>query len=102
MWDGHSLRILVAMFIIAPAGLCLGVFMPLGLRTVSRITERSHEYVAWVWAINGFFSVIASILSTILAMVVGFRVLLLLSLGIYLIGALALSRLPEAPPREPA
>jgi Na+-transporting methylmalonyl-CoA/oxaloacetate decarboxylase gamma subunit len=58
--------------------------------------------VAWVWAINGFFSVIASILSTILAMVVGFRVLLLLSLGIYLIGALALSRLPDAAPREPA
>jgi predicted membrane-bound spermidine synthase len=97
-----ALRIFVAMFIIAPAGLSLGVFMPLGLRTVSRLTDRSREYVAWVWAINGFFSVIASILSTILAMVVGFRVLLLLSLGIYLIGALALSRLPDAAPREPA
>src|SRR5262249_39273295 len=54
-------RIFVAMTIIAPAGLCLGVFMPMGLRTVSRMTEKSHEYVAWVWAINGFFSVIASI-----------------------------------------
>ena len=96
------LRILVAMLIIAPAGLCLGIFMPLGLRAVSRISERSHEYVAWVWAINGFFSVIASILSTILAMIVGFRILLLIALVIYLIGALALSRLPEAPPREAA
>jgi MFS family permease len=93
-------RILAATFIIAPAGLCLGIFMPLGLRTVSRLTERSHEYVAWVWAINGFFSVIASILSTILAMVVGFRVLLLIALGVYFIGALALMRMPESPPRE--
>jgi len=91
-----AVRIFVAMCFIAPAGLCLGVFMPLGLRTVSRLSPRSHEYVAWVWAINGFFSVISSILSTILAMVVGFRVLLLVALGVYLVGAFALSRLPEA------
>ncbi|HEX3597649.1 MAG TPA: hypothetical protein VHU80_21220 [Polyangiaceae bacterium] len=97
-----ALRIFIAMSLIAPAGLCLGVFMPLGLRTVSRITARPNEYVAWVWAINGFFSVIASILSTILAMVVGFRLLLVVALSIYLIGALALLRLPEAPAREPA
>ncbi|HVW23807.1 MAG TPA: hypothetical protein VHC69_00460 [Polyangiaceae bacterium] len=95
-------RILVAMCFIAPAGLCLGVFMPLGLRTVSRLSARSHEYVAWVWAINGFFSVIASILSTILAMVVGFRVLLVVALCVYSIGALALGRLPEAKAREAA
>jgi predicted membrane-bound spermidine synthase len=97
-----AVRIFVAMCFIAPAGLCLGIFMPLGLRTVSRISPRSHEYVAWVWAINGFFSVIASILSTILAMVVGFRILLLVALAIYLVGALAISRLPEAKAGEVA
>ena len=39
----------------------------------ARVTERTREYVAWAWAVNGFFSVIASILATILSMIVGFR-----------------------------
>jgi hypothetical protein len=95
-------RVAVTIAVIAPMGLCLGAFMPLGLRSVARITTRSREYVAWAWAVNGFFSVIASVLSTILAMVVGFRVLLLLALAIYMVGALALARIPDRAARDSA
>jgi len=76
-------------------GLCLGAFMPIGLATIGRSTEYSREYVAWAWAVNGFCSVIASILATILAMVIGFKMLMLVALGIYVIGVLALTRVPE-------
>jgi spermidine synthase len=97
------LRIAVAVIILAPVGLCLGAFMPLGLRSIARSTPHAREYVAWAWAVNGFCSVIASILSTILAMVIGFKWLMLLALGIYVVGVLALARLPQnAASRAPA
>jgi MFS family permease len=93
--SADPVRIAVAVLIVGPVGLCLGGFMPLGLRTVAGVSARAREYVAWAWAVNGFFSVIASILATILGMVIGFRWLLLVALAIYFVGAWALLRLPE-------
>jgi spermidine synthase len=93
-------RVTVAVLIIVPIGLCLGAFMPIGLSTIGRTTEHSREYVAWAWAVNGFCSVIASILATILAMIIGFKMLMLVALGIYVIGVFALSRIPEVTGRS--
>ena len=59
--------------VLAPLGLCLGMFMPLGLGRVAALTDHGEEYVAWAWAVNGFFSVIGSVLTTILSMTFGFR-----------------------------
>ncbi|HVU05622.1 MAG TPA: hypothetical protein VHE30_27930 [Polyangiaceae bacterium] len=102
---GSSLgvRVAVALAVVAPFGLCLGAFLPIGLGAVVRLGVSPREYVAWAWAVNGFFSVIASILSTILAMVVGFRALFLVALAVYAVGAFALSRLPagESPAPSP-
>jgi predicted membrane-bound spermidine synthase len=97
LFVGHPiwLRSLLAIVLIAPLGLCLGTFMPIGLKTIAWTTPHKREYIAWAWAVNCFFSVMASILSTILAMVVGFKFVLFLSVAIYIIGALALSRLPQ-------
>ncbi len=81
--------------ILASMGLCLDAFMPLGLRTVSGVTEHGSEYVAWYWAINGFFSVMASVLSTIFSMLIGFTVVMYVGLLIYLIGVNAFCRIPE-------
>ena len=94
---GYSLgfRVLLTITLIAPLGICLGAFMPIGLMTIAGITRHPREYVAWAWAVNGFFSVMASILSTILAMVFGFKLVLSLALAIYAVGALALTRLPQ-------
>ena len=87
-------RILIAFAVLAPLGLCLGMFMPLGLRTVGDMTPHADEYVAWGWAINGVFSVIGSVLTTVLSMSWGFRTVQFIALGLYLIagGALWLLR----------
>jgi spermidine synthase len=86
-------RVLAAVVIVAPLGVALGAFMPLGLVRVARVGEVSREYVAWAWAVNGFFSVISSVLSTILAMVIGFDAIMATALGLYVLAVLALTRL---------
>jgi hypothetical protein len=84
-------RVVVTFLVLAPLGVTLGMLMPLGLGAVSRLTEYPREYVAWSWAVNGFASVTGAILTTILAMILGFNVVILLALAIYL-GALAALR----------
>ena len=97
-WIGSPLavRIAIAILCLAPLGVCLGAFMPIGLRTVAGVTEYQAEFVAWAWAVNGFFSVISSILATMLSMTFGFTVVLALAVVVYLAGILALTRIPEA------
>ena len=85
----------VAVVLLAPVGLCLGAFMPIGLATVAGLSRHGQEYIAWSWAINGYFSVVSSVLATMLSMSFGFRVVLLLAWVVYAIGVLALARIPE-------
>jgi len=92
-----SARVLVTVAIVAPLGLCLGAFMPLGLGTVARLGALRSESIAWGWAVNGVFSVIASMLATILSMTYGFRWLLLAALLIYAVAVLALRAIPLRP-----
>jgi hypothetical protein len=75
---------------LAPLGVCLGMFMPLGLGAVASLSRYAPEYVAWSWAVNGFASVAGSVLATMLAMTYGFDVVLVLALAVY---ALALASL---------
>jgi spermidine synthase len=91
-------RVALAIAALAPLGLCLGAFMPLGLRTVAATTPYAEEFVAWSWAVNGFFSVVSSVLATILAMAVGLERVMLLGLAVYLVGILAMLSIP-APKR---
>ncbi|MGH9208207.1 MAG: hypothetical protein ACRD1G_16905, partial [Acidimicrobiales bacterium] len=85
-----ALRLPIAFAVLAPLGLCLGTFLPLGLGAVAELSEYPREYVAWGWAVNGFASVIGSVLATILAMSFGFTMVLGLALAIYLIALGAL------------
>lgn len=85
-----GVRVLIAFVVLAPLGICLGTFMPLGLGAVAELTEFPREYVAWGWAVNGFASVIGAVLTTILAMTFGFRVVLFLALLVYAVALLAL------------
>jgi hypothetical protein len=89
-----GVRAAVTIVCLTPLGLCLGAFMPLGLRTVAAVTPYHEQYVAWCWAVNGFFSVVASVLATILAMTAGFNQVMLIGLAIYLVGVAAIVRIP--------
>jgi MFS family permease len=90
-----GLRVLVALFWLAPIGVCLGAYMPVGLAAVARLAgeQRAPEYAAWAWAVNGFFSVIGSMLVTIFAMTFGFPTVLLGATLLYVFAALVLARL---------
>ena len=83
----------VVALLCAPLGFCLGMFMPLTISLVARDSAHSREYVAWGWAINGFFSVIGSTLTTMVSMTIGFRAVLFGSVVLYLIVIALLSRL---------
>jgi hypothetical protein len=86
-------RVLVAWLLLFPLGFCLGMFMPLGLTYVGSFGTHGDEYIAWGWAVNGFFSVIGSVLTTILSMEFGFRSVQWLALAVYCVAALAFTRL---------
>ncbi len=102
-----ALRVVVAFVVLAPLGVLLGMFMPLGLGAVSGLTDHGEEYVAWGWAVNGFASVIGSVLTTLIAMVAGFNAVLGLATIVYLVALLTLRRLArpleeETPTASPA
>jgi hypothetical protein len=88
-------RIVAAVATIVPLGFVLGAFMPLGLTRIAHLGPSTREYVAWAWAVNGFFSVISSVLSTILAMVIGFNAIMTTALCLYVVAVVALTRIPE-------
>jgi hypothetical protein len=74
-------RVAITVVLLAPAGLTLGMAMPLGLRAI----EASHPgAVPWAWAVNGVASVLASVLAVAVAITWGFTVVTLLALACYL------------------
>jgi hypothetical protein len=87
-------RVALALGLLTPLGLCLGAFMPLGLRRVARVTPHAEAFVAWSWAVNGFFSVVSSVLATMLSMSFGFNVVMLAAAALYMVGIGALTSIP--------
>ncbi len=81
-------RILMTVLVFAPLGTLLGMFFPLGIRVVERI---DHRLVPWAWGINGVTSVVGTITSVMLAMAYGFTAVMVLSLAIYIVGAIGLA-----------
>ena len=90
-----GVRAFATFALLLPLGLCLGMFMPLGLEQVKRLAQPADDYAAWSWAVNGFFSVIGSVSTTILSMTFGFRTVMFLSLLIYAGAVLAYVRLRQ-------
>jgi hypothetical protein len=93
-----GIRVLIAAAVLAPLGICLGMFMPLGLRTVASMSDFPREYVAWGWAMNGFASVVGAVLATLLSMIFGFNAVLLLGLVAYVVALVAWRTLTRGVP----
>ena len=87
---GICWRITIALLLVAPLGFVLGMPFPLGLRLAM---QRSSALGSWAWGVNGFFTVIGTVLALMLGMMIGFRIVLLLACACYLGGLLTLSRL---------
>jgi hypothetical protein len=83
-------KILLAMLLVAPLAFCLGMPFPLGL---AAIATRYEPLVPWAWGINGFASVVATLLATLLAIHHGQALVVLLAVALY---ALAAWQFPQA------
>jgi hypothetical protein len=79
-----ALRILTSILLIGGLAFWMGMPFPLGLK---RLGKNSPDFVPMAWGVNGLFSVISAIAATILALQVGFRVVILAALGLYLLAA---------------
>ena len=81
------LRGLIVVALVAPVGICLGMFFPAGLE---RLKASHPAFVPWAWGINGIFSVLAPILAVALSITWGISALLISALPIYLVAGLVL------------
>jgi hypothetical protein len=70
----------VAFFIILPLGFIMGMFFPMGIRTLSR---RFKGAIPWAWCVNGCTSVIGSVLAVVTALSYGFKTVLCLAAVAY-------------------
>jgi hypothetical protein len=73
-------RLALAMVILAPLGLLMGVMFPRGISYLSRAAP---DLIPWAWGVNGAASVISSMLAALLALSFGFRLVLLLGAACY-------------------
>jgi len=94
-------RIALTICSLAPLGVTLGLFFPLGIRRAETIHP---DLVPWAWGVNGAMSVVASVLAVIVAMGSSFTVVWVLAIGVYAAGTLSLlvlstpSRVAAPPP----
>jgi spermidine synthase len=76
-------RIAIAVAVLVPLGIALGVPMPTGLRILS---AKAPQMIPWAWGINGALSVVGATLAIFIAMNWGFNTALLAASGAYLVG----------------
>ncbi len=74
------LKCILAVLLLAPLALFMGMPFPIGLQLVS---DKQSSYIPWVWAVNGVASVIAPVLGSLLSVCLGFRAVMLFSLLLY-------------------
>jgi len=84
-------RVVVSVLLLIPLGLLMGMPFPLGIRLVDRVNP---GLVAWAWGVNGFSSVVGSILAVMIAQSYGFSVVIGLAVAVYFVG-LAVTRMVD-------
>ena len=83
------IKVLLALGLIAPLALAMGMPFPLGL---SRVAGHNGRLVPWAWGINGCASVVSAVLAVLLAMAMGFNGVVVLAALLYALAALSLPR----------
>ena len=73
-------RSAVVIALLGPLSLVLGGFFPTGLRLVGQL---SSEATAWMWGINGAFSVLGSIVAVAISIFAGIHTNLVVAAGVY-------------------
>jgi hypothetical protein len=73
-------RVLVAVTVIGPIGMLLGMPMPIGL---DRLRATHQSGVPFAWGVNGVASVLASVLGVLIALLYGFTAVALTAAACY-------------------
>jgi len=80
-------KIIISVALIAPLAMCMGVPFPTAM---TRLAGAAEEAIPWAWAINGFASVVGAVLAALLAIHLGFAVVIMLAVLIYGLACVAL------------
>jgi len=82
------LRCLIAVVLLVPLALLLGMPLPLGMA----LLHPQGESIPWSWGINGAASVLGTILAVVVAMNFGFNLTILMGTTLYLVAGRLLPR----------
>jgi hypothetical protein len=85
-------RLTIVMAVIGPLALLMGMMFPLGMK---RLGYGQSRMVPWAWSVNGFTSVLATLLAPLLAMHWGFSVVGWTAAACYGLAALLSLGLPS-------
>jgi SAM-dependent methyltransferase len=91
-------RLGIAVGLIAPVALFMGMIFPLGVRRLAAAGQ--EEMVPWMWGVNGICGVIALVLGMLLAMNLSYTAVLLFGTAAYGVTLLSLA-LPSAVEASP-
>jgi hypothetical protein len=80
--EPFEVKAAISAAVLAPIGFLMGMPFPTGVRLL-----KAHlpEYIPWMWAINGAFSVLGAVLAIALGIMYGSSYALILGISIYLI-----------------
>jgi hypothetical protein len=88
-------RVITCFILLFPAGVLMGLPMPMGLSLLGR---RDPDLIPWAWAVNGCCSVVSPILAMLIALSAGFTIVLLCGAGMYLAGFILIRTMLEERP----
>jgi hypothetical protein len=85
----RELRIVIAVVLMAPLAMVMGMPMPIGIRLLAR---GAPEIIPWAWGVNGATSVMGSVAALVIAILSGFNQALMIGAGLYLIAMFLITR----------
>jgi predicted membrane-bound spermidine synthase len=85
----HPIRIIIAVVVMAPLAVLMGMPMPLAIRLISRTAP---ELIPWAWGVNGATSVMGSVAALVVAISSGFYQALFVGATLYLLACFFIVR----------
>ena len=85
----REIRIVLAVVLMAPLAMVMGMPMPIGIRMLAR---SAPEIIPWAWGVNGATSVMGSVAALVIAILTGFNQALLVGAGLYLLAMAFIAR----------
>ena len=83
-------RITISTLLLLPFGFFMGMFLPIGLQTAQR--HAGQSMAAWYWAVNGAFSVTASVVAVLITIFNGITATLYVALSAYFVAVVLINQ----------